>query len=178
MQKFTGKSIEKTEKRCTSRPDVAFRAEATWHDAEVLVVTLVEASNLIVRDFIMKKSDPFCKLKLGKLSRKSSVKSGNLNPIWNEVLTGICLILTRMWLLFVCCEVEQMRLCGAERTGGSQDEPGLMCERTDWNQEMSTGGNEVGARSRLTLSQSKTNSKKLVVLDCIKKQKLDASRIG
>ena len=49
------------------------------------MVTLVEASNLIIRDFIMKKSDPFCKLKLGKLSRKSSVKSGNLNPIWNEV---------------------------------------------------------------------------------------------
>jgi Ca2+-dependent lipid-binding protein len=75
---------------------VASRAESTWHDAEVLVVTLVEASNLIVRDFIMKKSDPFCKLKLGKLSRKSSVKSGNLNPIWNEVRSWKCLIPRRV----------------------------------------------------------------------------------
>jgi hypothetical protein len=89
-QGLQGKRIEK---RCA---DVASRAESTWHDAEVLVVTLVEASNLIVRDFIMKKSDPFCKLKLGKLSRKSSVKSGNLNPIWNEVRSWKCLIPRRV----------------------------------------------------------------------------------
>jgi hypothetical protein len=42
---------------------------------------------------------------------------------------------------------------------------------------MSIRGNEVRAWCRLPLTQSQTNLKQLVVLDCIKKQKFDTSRI-
>ncbi|KAL0477854.1 hypothetical protein AKO1_013676 [Acrasis kona] len=54
-----------------------------------LIVTLVHAKDLAIRDPIVKSSDPYIKFRIGTKSEwvKSSVVNKNLNPVYNEKLT-------------------------------------------------------------------------------------------